>query len=133
LRHDFADPCEGERRRRERREGRSLPHDLPATPQGLLLCAGVLLRLPAAHHQPRPALPRDPLTDAVRGNESQASAPPRPFRATWAVPPCDSAIVFTIERPRPLPPPPRAASGRAKRSNASGRNAFGRPSPLSLT
>src|SRR2546423_14982422 len=60
------------------------------------------------------------------GRESQASAPPVGVPATEALPPCDFAIVSTIDSPSPLPPPPpRVASARVKRSKARGRNAAG--------
>src|SRR5690242_18278808 len=42
------------------------------------------------------------------GTVNHASAPPGAAAAIRASPPCDLAIVSTIARPSPLPPPPRA-------------------------
>src|SRR6185312_13265210 len=64
------------------------------------------------------------------GNVTQTSVPPPSRLRAWAAPPCASAIMRTIERPRPVPPLwPRATSARVKRSNARSMKSAGIPGP----
>ena len=66
---------------------------------------------------------------SLRGVTAAPSRHPRSPRR----PPCASAIARTIARPRPVPPRVRAASPRAKRSNARSARSGSNPGPWSAT
>ena len=67
------------------------------------------------------------------GSEIRTVAPIPSSLAIATVPPWAAAMARTIARPSPAPPPLRPSSARVKRSNASGSNSGGKPSPASET